>query len=67
MHQHDARAYSDARPALLTSEDVSRILGVHRNTVRRLVRRGQLRAIHVGRLPRFRPEDLDAYLERGSP
>ena len=40
--------------------------GVHRNTIHNLVRRGELRAVRIGRRLRFRPEDVAAYLERGS-
>ena len=37
--------------------------GVHRNTIHRLVRRGDLHAVRVGRRLRFRTDDVDAYLE----
>jgi excisionase family DNA binding protein len=37
--------------------------GVRRNTIHALVRRGELHAVRVGNRIRFRPEDVDAYLE----
>lgn len=40
---------------------------VHRNTIHALVRRGDLRAVRVGNRIRFRPEDVNAYLEREAP
>ena len=52
--------------ALLSIRDVARILGVHRNTVHRLVREDRLRPIRIDRLPRFRASEIEAFLERGS-
>ena len=46
---------------------VAQLLGIGRTTVYRLVNTGELRAVRVGERLRFRPEDVDAYLERGSP
>ena len=50
--------------ALLTVRQVAALLGVHRNTIHRLVSSGELRAVRVGRLPRFRSQDIDDYLNR---
>jgi excisionase family DNA binding protein len=46
-----------------TSYDVGRYLRVHPRTVQRLVQRGELSAIHVGKLWRFRKSDVDAWIE----
>ena len=50
--------------SLLRPADVARYLGVSRWTLRRIVDRGELRAIRVGQRERFRQEDVQAYLER---
>lgn len=61
---HAHQSYTPPPTALLSIRDVASVLGVHRNTVHRLIGTGQLQPIRVGRLARFRPEDVDAYLER---
>ena len=38
---------------------------VGRTTVYRLVRNGSIRPVVVGERMRFRPEDIERYLERG--
>lgn len=50
---------------VLSVNDAARVLGVERSTIYRLLRTGELQAVRVGKRKRFRPEDLDAYLERG--
>ena len=49
---------------LYSVDKLARHLGVSRWTVYRLVRRGDLRAVKVGERLRFRPADVDTYLER---
>lgn len=49
---------------LLSVSEVAAELDICSATVYRLVRRNELRALHVGKLLRFRRADLDAYLER---
>ena len=48
---------------LLTVAEVASVMRVSRMTVYRLIRRGQLKAIRVGRNYRVREEDLNEYLE----
>lgn len=48
---------------LLTVAEVATVMRVSRMTVYRLIRRGQLKAIRVGRNYRVREEDLSTYLE----
>ena len=50
---------------LLTITAACDVLGVSRQTIYRLVRRGELHPSRVGERLRFRPEDIRAYLERG--
>lgn len=51
---------------LLTVAEVATVMRVSRMTVYRLIRRGQLKAIRVGRNYRVRQDDLNAYFESGS-
>ena len=53
-----------SRPSLLTVAQVAQQLAVCPKTVRRLVARGDLPAIHVGRAVRIEPATLDAYMAR---
>jgi excisionase family DNA binding protein len=48
---------------LLTVAEVAHVIRVSRMTVYRLIRRGQLKAIRVGRNYRVREDDLNDYLE----
>ncbi len=48
---------------LLTVAEVALVMRVSRMTVYRLIRRGQLKAIRVGRNYRVRENDLNSYLE----
>ena len=48
---------------LLTVAEVASVMRVSRMTVYRLIRRGVLRAIRVGRNYRVREDDLNSYLE----
>lgn len=43
--------------------EVATMIGVHRNTVRVIVDRGELLMIRRGREIRFRPADIEAYIE----
>ena len=48
----------------LTTEEVLEYLQVNLRTVYRLIKAGQLPAVRVGRLWRFRKSDVDAWLDR---
>ena len=56
--------YEALRPVLGVNE-AARVLGIERATLYRLLRAGGLESVRVGKRQTFRPEDLDAYLERG--
>lgn len=49
---------------LLTLRDVTRRLRLSDTTVRRHVRAGRLRSARVGRSLRFRPDDVQAFVEQ---
>jgi excisionase family DNA binding protein len=62
--------YADDRPDLLGApvlsiNETARFLGITRATVYRLLSAGELKSVRVGQRQKFRPQDLDAYLERG--
>jgi excisionase family DNA binding protein len=54
-------------PRLLSVREVADALAVSRVTVWRLVRRGELRPVRVGRAVRFRPEDVERVVREGAP
>lgn len=49
---------------LATPREVAELLRCSPSMIRLLNRRGELPAVYVGRLPRFHPDDVAAYLER---
>jgi excisionase family DNA binding protein len=49
---------------LLDVKAVARLLGMHGNTIRKLVRSGQLPGVLIGRQWRFRPSQLAVWLDR---
>ena len=48
----------------MTVNECARLLGISRDSVYRMVKRGDLVPYRVGERLRFRPEDLNAFLER---
>jgi excisionase family DNA binding protein len=52
--------------ALLTLSEVAELAKVSRSTVRREIGRGELRAVHIGRQLRVRPDDYRRWLEGGT-
>lgn len=55
-----------ALEGLLTPERVAQMLGVSKAMVYKLVRKGQLEAVHVGRLVRFTRENYRQFVDRSS-
>jgi excisionase family DNA binding protein len=47
---------------LLTLDEVAERLRVSRKTVNREIARGHLRVLYIGRLPRVKASELDAYV-----
>jgi excisionase family DNA binding protein len=54
-------------PKAYTIEEVAAILKVHPRTINRLLERGELRGVKVGRLWRIPEEALTAYLRGEQP
>lgn len=49
---------------MLSIAEVAEYLNISAKTVYRLIEKGELPALKVGARWRFKPEDLEAYLER---
>jgi len=54
----------DASRRLMTVDEVAEFLAVSRSTVDKLVKIQQLNPSRIGTRLRFRPADIDAYIER---
>ncbi|MEG9431911.1 helix-turn-helix domain-containing protein [Terriglobus sp. ADX1] len=52
------------REPLLDSYQAAAILKVHPRTLQRLVHRGEIAAVHVGKLWRFKQSALTAWIDR---
>jgi excisionase family DNA binding protein len=52
-----------AAPQLLTAREAARLLAIGLRTVERLAANGQLRFVRIGRLIRFAPADLAAFID----
>jgi excisionase family DNA binding protein len=50
------------REALLDAADASELLKLHPRTVKRLALTGDLPAMRIGRVWRFRPSDIDRWI-----
>ena len=49
---------------LLTAKQAAEVLNIHRYRLYRLVRDRVIPVVRIGRALRFRPEDLDAWVEQ---
>ena len=49
---------------LISISKVQRLLNVSRATVNRLLDRGEMRRVHIGRSVRIPMEDVEAYVQR---
>ena len=59
----DGRPRSDREP-LLDSHQAAAMLKVHPRTLQRLVHRGEIAAVHVGKLWRFKASVLIEWIDR---
>ena len=55
---------ADSQPDLVSVRDVADQLGVHPETIRRLIHDGRLDAVRVGRVLRVHREAVDSFLAR---
>ncbi len=65
-HPADERTTGNGTGRLLTPLEVSAFLQVKLPRVYELVKAKRLRAVKVGRQLRFRPHDLETFLERSA-
>jgi len=63
MSIHNGATYTTPGLPLLTINGACAALVVSRRTIYRLVSQGDLVAVRVGERLRFRPEDIERYLE----
>ena len=54
----------EIRPLLYSVREVAALLGVHPETVRRLVHDGRMGAVRVGRVLRIEAHEVDGFLAR---
>ena len=62
---HEAMPVSQPFPhfeRLVDSREAAALLQIHPKTLQRLARKGEIRAMRIGKLWRFRASDLDAWV-----
>jgi excisionase family DNA binding protein len=64
MDSHEVSALSPSPRTLFTVDEAAEYLRVSRRQVYKLVRAGEIRGYRVGERLRFRPQDVDVYLEQ---
>jgi excisionase family DNA binding protein len=62
----DVEVQRRAVQPLFTKETACKYLAVSSSTLDRLVRAGEIRALRIGGQVRFRPADIEAFLEAGA-
>lgn len=50
----------------LSTKQVSECLGLHSRTIKRMVKKGKIRAVRFGRLLKYRRSDIEKYFEMGT-
>ena len=48
---------------LLTVQEAAERMGLHHQTLRKIIKTGRLKASRIGRVLRIRPEDVEAFIE----
>jgi excisionase family DNA binding protein len=56
--------HEDEFEPLLDSKEAAALLKVHPNTLKKLARSGEISAIHIGKLWRFRASALDEWVRK---
>ena len=65
--EKDIQNSSEKLPTrLLTGKDVAHLLKISSSQAYKLMRRGELPAVHIGKSIRVKPEDLDAFITRNT-
>jgi excisionase family DNA binding protein len=64
--RHQESAYDSETTALLSIDGVAERLNCSPRTVMRLADRGELSRVRIGKLVRFRPEQIEALIEQSS-
>ena len=65
--EKDIQNSSEKLPSrLLTGKDVAHLLKISSSQAYKLMRRGELPAVHIGKSIRVKPEDLDAFITRNT-
>ena len=62
---HESTPVSQPFPhfeSFLDSREAAALLQIHPKTLQRLARKGEIRAMRIGKLWRFRASDLDAWV-----
>jgi excisionase family DNA binding protein len=49
---------------LIDSEKAAAIIGIHPKTLQKMARAGEIRAVHVGKLWRFRASSIEEWINR---
>lgn len=49
---------------LIDSESAAAIIGIHPKTLQKMARSGEIQAIQIGKLWRFRASSIDAWISR---
>jgi len=61
--EKDTQNNSEKLPTrLLTGKDVAHLLKISSSQAYKIIRRGELPAVHIGRSIRVRPEDLKTFI-----
>jgi excisionase family DNA binding protein len=65
--EKDIQNNSEKLPSrLLTGKDVAHLLKISSSQAYKIMRRGELPSVHIGKSIRVKPEDLDAFITRNT-
>lgn len=63
-HTLSSAVHDEGFEPLLDSEEAAALLKIHPKTLQKLARSGEVAAIHIGKLWRFRASALDEWVKR---
>lgn len=52
---------------MLSLKELARLLGLHRNTIARMIQSGAIKAVRLGRSVRVRRDEAERLMARGAP